>query len=79
MTGPVPLHAADTDVLVVINRSEDLTVYEAKFELWAKGSRLLASIENLRASRSEVDVRVERRLRFEYAKLPAKHHVPAGI
>ncbi|KAG6612738.1 uncharacterized protein IUM83_03135 [Phytophthora cinnamomi] len=69
----------DTDVLVVINRIEDPTEYEAKFELWAEGSRLLSSMENRRASLSEVDVRVEGRLRFEYAKLPAKRHVPAGI
>ncbi|KAG6602839.1 uncharacterized protein IUM83_06923 [Phytophthora cinnamomi] len=64
---------------VVLNPSEDPTVYEAQFELWAEGSRHLPSMEALRASFSEVDVRVERRLRFEYTELRAKRHLSAGF
>ncbi|KAG6584764.1 uncharacterized protein IUM83_19868 [Phytophthora cinnamomi] len=46
---------------VVLNPSEGPTVHDAQFELWAEGSRHLPSMEALRASFSEVNVRVEHR------------------
>ncbi|KAG6622767.1 uncharacterized protein IUM83_09179 [Phytophthora cinnamomi] len=64
---------------VVLNPSEVPTVYEAQFELWAEGQPSSAVDGSSRASFSEVDVRVERQLRFEYAKHRAKRHLPAGF
>ncbi|GMF57393.1 unnamed protein product [Phytophthora fragariaefolia] len=64
---------------VVLQPREDSTEYESRFELWVEKSRRLSSMEALRASFSEVDARLERRLRFDYAKLRAKRRLPAGL
>ncbi|EGZ19050.1 hypothetical protein PHYSODRAFT_332755 [Phytophthora sojae] len=45
---------------VVLSRGEDSIEYEAQFESWAEHSRKLSSMDALRASFSEVDVRIER-------------------
>ncbi|GMF47818.1 unnamed protein product [Phytophthora fragariaefolia] len=54
---------------VVFQPGEDSTEYDSRFELWVEKSRRLSSMEALRATFSEVDARLERRLRFDYAKL----------
>ncbi|GMF62421.1 unnamed protein product [Phytophthora fragariaefolia] len=54
---------------VVLQPGEDSTEYDSRFELWVEKSRCLSSMEALRASFSEVDARLERRLRFDYATL----------
>ncbi|GMF51803.1 unnamed protein product [Phytophthora fragariaefolia] len=64
---------------VVLQPGEDSTEYDSRFELWVEKSRRLSSMEALRASFSEVDARLERRLRFDYAKLRAKQPLPAGF
>ncbi|EGZ11655.1 hypothetical protein PHYSODRAFT_250777 [Phytophthora sojae] len=57
---------------VVLSPGEDSIEYEARFESWAEPSRKLSSMDALRASFSEVDVRIERKLRFDFAKVRAK-------
>ncbi|EGZ27921.1 hypothetical protein PHYSODRAFT_394115, partial [Phytophthora sojae] len=57
---------------VVLSPGEDSIEYEAQFESWAEHSRKLSSMDALRASFSEVDVRIERELRFDFAKVRAK-------
>ncbi|GMF53519.1 unnamed protein product [Phytophthora fragariaefolia] len=64
---------------VVLEPGEDYTENDARFELWVEKSRRLSSMDALRASFSEVDARLERRLRFDYAKLRAKRRLPAGF
>ncbi|GMF39392.1 unnamed protein product [Phytophthora fragariaefolia] len=64
---------------VVLQPGEDSTEYDSRFELWVEQSRRLSSMEALRASFSEVDARLERRLRFDYAMLRAKRRLPAGF
>ncbi|EGZ25125.1 hypothetical protein PHYSODRAFT_363726, partial [Phytophthora sojae] len=44
-------------------RTYPVIEYEAQFESWAEHSRKLSSMDALRASFSEVDVRIERKLR----------------
>ncbi|KAJ8524231.1 hypothetical protein ON010_g16887 [Phytophthora cinnamomi] len=75
--GPAPVRTADEDVPRDDQPERDPTVYEAQFELWAGESRHL--MEALRASFSEVIVRVERRFRFEYAKLRACCWLPISL
>ncbi|EGZ07116.1 hypothetical protein PHYSODRAFT_368201, partial [Phytophthora sojae] len=57
---------------VVLSPGEDSIEYEAQFESWAEHSRKLSSMDALRASFSEVDVRIERKLCFDFAKVRAK-------
>ncbi|GMF55674.1 unnamed protein product [Phytophthora fragariaefolia] len=64
---------------VVLQPGEDSTEYDSRFELWEEKSRRLSSMEALRASFSEVDARLERLVRFDYAKLRAKRRLPAGF
>ncbi|GMF54597.1 unnamed protein product [Phytophthora fragariaefolia] len=64
---------------VVLQPGEDSTEYDSRFELWVEKSRRLSSMEALRASFSEVDARLERRLRFDYTKLRAKRRLPEGF
>ncbi|EGZ24337.1 hypothetical protein PHYSODRAFT_393444, partial [Phytophthora sojae] len=52
-------------------------IYDAQFESWAEHSRKLSSMEALRVSFSEVDVRIERKLRVDFAKVRAKRSVVA--
>ncbi|EGZ27786.1 hypothetical protein PHYSODRAFT_321520 [Phytophthora sojae] len=62
---------------VVLSPGEDSIEYEAQFESWAEHSRKLSSMDALRASFSEVDVRIERELRFDFAKVRAKRSLSA--
>ncbi|EGZ12528.1 hypothetical protein PHYSODRAFT_336951 [Phytophthora sojae] len=62
---------------VVLSPGEDSIEYEAQFESWAKHSRKLSSMDALRASFNEVDVRIERKLRFDFAKVRAKRSLSA--
>ncbi|GMF45640.1 unnamed protein product [Phytophthora fragariaefolia] len=64
---------------VVLQPAEDSTEYDSRFELWVEKARRLSSMEDLRASCSEVDARLERRLRFDYAKLRVKRRLPSGF
>ncbi|GMF47765.1 unnamed protein product [Phytophthora fragariaefolia] len=64
---------------VALQPGEDSTEYAPRFELWVEKSRRLSSMEALRASLSEVDARLERRPRFDYAKLRSKRRLPAGF
>ncbi|GMF57211.1 unnamed protein product [Phytophthora fragariaefolia] len=64
---------------VILQPEDDSTEYDSRFELSVEKSRRLSSMEALRASFSEVDARLERRLRFDYAKLRAKRRLPAGF
>ncbi|EGZ30358.1 hypothetical protein PHYSODRAFT_468157 [Phytophthora sojae] len=62
---------------VALSPEEDSIEYEAQFESWAEHSRKLSSMDALRASFSEVEVRVERKLRFDFAKVRAKRSLSA--
>ncbi|EGZ25651.1 hypothetical protein PHYSODRAFT_257816 [Phytophthora sojae] len=62
---------------VVLSPGEDSIEYEAQFESWAEHSRKLSSMDALRASFNEVDVRIERKLRFDFAKVRAKRSLSA--
>ncbi|EGZ19808.1 hypothetical protein PHYSODRAFT_496191 [Phytophthora sojae] len=62
---------------VVLSPGKDSFEYEAQFESWAEHSRKLGSMDALRASFSEVDVRIERKLRFDFAKVRAKRSLSA--
>ncbi|EGZ13122.1 hypothetical protein PHYSODRAFT_510933 [Phytophthora sojae] len=61
----------------VLSPGEDSIEYEAQFESWAEHSRKISSMNALRASFSEVDVRIERKLRFDFAKVRAKRSLSA--
>ncbi|KAG3094428.1 hypothetical protein PC121_g3048 [Phytophthora cactorum] len=71
---PVP---ATRTVPVVVRPGEATTAYEAQFQNWVERARRLPSYEALRASFSETDIRRERRLRLDFAKLKARH--PAAL
>ncbi|GMF15654.1 unnamed protein product [Phytophthora fragariaefolia] len=64
---------------VALQPGGDSTEYDSRFELWVEKSRRLSSMEALRASFSDVDACLERRLRFDYAKLRAKRRLLAGF
>jgi hypothetical protein len=49
------------------------------FRNWVERARQLPSLDALRASFSEVDVRLERRLLFEYAKVKTKRQAPSSL
>ncbi|KAG3060671.1 hypothetical protein PI124_g22878 [Phytophthora idaei] len=70
---PVP---AMQTVPVVIRPGEATTAYEAQFQNWVERARRLPSYEALRASLSETDIRLERRLRLDFAKLKARRQLP---
>ncbi|EGZ23860.1 hypothetical protein PHYSODRAFT_325036 [Phytophthora sojae] len=62
---------------VVLGPGEDSIKYDVLFEFWAEHSRKLSSMEALRASFSEVDVRIECKLRFDFVKVRAKRSLAA--
>ncbi|KAG2763031.1 hypothetical protein PC129_g17988 [Phytophthora cactorum] len=70
---PVP---AMRTVPVVIRPGEATTAYEAQFQNWVERARRLASYEALRTSFSETDIRLERCLRLDFAKLKARRQLP---
>ncbi|KAG2890239.1 hypothetical protein PC117_g24511 [Phytophthora cactorum] len=70
---PVP---AMRTVPVIIRPGEATTAYEAQFQNWVERARRLPSYEALRASFSETDIRLERRLRLDFAKLKAWRQLP---
>ncbi|KAG4042277.1 hypothetical protein PC123_g22223 [Phytophthora cactorum] len=70
---PVP---AMQTVPVVIRPGEATTAYEAQFQNWVERARRLPSYEALRAIFSETDIRLERRLRLDFAKLKARRQLP---
>ncbi|KAG3067422.1 hypothetical protein PI125_g23648 [Phytophthora idaei] len=70
---PVP---AMRTVPVVVRPGEATTAYEAQFQNWVERARRLPSYEALRASFSETDIRLERRLRLDFAKLKARRQLP---
>ncbi|KAG3170929.1 hypothetical protein PI124_g11587 [Phytophthora idaei] len=70
---PVP---ATRTVPVVVRPGEATTAYEAQFQNWVERARRLPSYEALRASFSETDIRLERRLRLDFAKLKARRQLP---
>lgn len=57
---------------VVLAQGELLHEDDAQFENWVHRARHLSSLEALRASFGEADVRLERRLRFDFAKVKTK-------
>ncbi|EGZ05120.1 hypothetical protein PHYSODRAFT_534699, partial [Phytophthora sojae] len=61
----------------VLSPGEDSIEYEAQFESWTEHTRKLSSMDALRASSSEVDVRIERKLRFDFAKVRVKRSLSA--
>ncbi|EGZ29092.1 hypothetical protein PHYSODRAFT_468991 [Phytophthora sojae] len=62
---------------VVLSPGDESIEYEAQFESWAEHNRKLSSMDALRASFSDVDVRIERKLRFDFAKVRAKRSLSA--
>ncbi|KAG3067412.1 hypothetical protein PC121_g10554 [Phytophthora cactorum] len=70
---PIP---AMRTVPVVVRPGEATTAYEAQFQNWVERARRLPSYEALRASFSETDIRLERRLRLDFAKLKARRQLP---
>ncbi|ETO63955.1 hypothetical protein F444_18416 [Phytophthora nicotianae P1976] len=63
-------------VHVVLAEGETTGALEAQFQKWVELARRLHSYDALRASFSETDIRLERRLRFDFAKSQAKR--PTG-
>ncbi|ETP20382.1 hypothetical protein F441_05880 [Phytophthora nicotianae CJ01A1] len=63
-------------VHVVLAEGETTGALEAQFQNWVELARRLHSYDALRASFSETDIRLERRLRFDFAKSQAKR--PTG-
>ncbi|ETP48308.1 hypothetical protein F442_05924, partial [Phytophthora nicotianae P10297] len=59
-------------VPVVLAEGETTGAYEAQFQNWMGLARRLRSDDALRASFSETDIRLERRLRFDFAKRQTK-------
>ncbi|KAG1708247.1 hypothetical protein DVH05_024930 [Phytophthora capsici] len=51
---------------------ETTVAYEVQFQNWVELSRRLHSCDALKASFSEIDIRLERRFRFDFAKSQAK-------
>ncbi|KAG3116301.1 hypothetical protein PI125_g4739 [Phytophthora idaei] len=61
---------------VVIRPGEATTAYETQFQNWVERARRLPSYEALRASFSETDIRPERRLHLDFAKLKTRRQLP---
>ncbi|ETM30796.1 hypothetical protein L914_21530 [Phytophthora nicotianae] len=57
---------------VALNPGESQNAYEAQFQNWVE----LPSYNALRASFSETDIRLERRLRLDFAKSKARRQLP---
>ena len=57
---------------VVFNPGESKADDDSTFTRWAHRARRLPSMNALRSSVSKADVRLERKLRYEFAKLKAK-------
>ncbi|ETO72999.1 hypothetical protein F444_11023 [Phytophthora nicotianae P1976] len=53
---------------VVLNPGESQNAYEAQFQNWVELARRLPSYNALRASFSETDICLKRRLRLDFAK-----------
>ncbi|KAG3154627.1 hypothetical protein C6341_g15636 [Phytophthora cactorum] len=70
---PVP---AVRTVPVVVRPGEATTAYEAQFRNWVERVRRLPSYEAFRASFSETDICLGRRLRLDFAKLKARRQLP---
>ncbi|KAG2999556.1 hypothetical protein PC121_g23104 [Phytophthora cactorum] len=60
----------------VVRPGEVTSAYEAQFQNWVERARRLPSYEVLRASFSETDIRLKRRLRLDFAKLKARRQLP---
>jgi len=63
---------------VVLLPGETAQEDDVLFRNWVERARQLPSLDALRASFSEVDVRLERRLLFEYAKVKTKRQAPSS-
>jgi hypothetical protein len=63
---------------VVLLAGETAQEDDVLFRNWVERARQLPSLDALRASFSEVDVRLERRLLFEYAKVKTKRVAPSS-
>ena len=57
---------------ILLAPGEDEGEDNIEFIRWVHRARRLSSMMALRASENAVDIRLERKLRFEYAKLKAK-------
>ncbi|KAG4233197.1 hypothetical protein PC116_g18589 [Phytophthora cactorum] len=73
---PVP---AMRTVPVVIRPGEVTTAYEAQFQNCVERTQRLPSYEALRVSFSEIDIRLERRQRLDFAKLKARRQLPGPV
>ncbi|ETI44331.1 hypothetical protein F443_10966 [Phytophthora nicotianae P1569] len=60
---------------VVLNPGESQSAYEAQFQNWVELARRLPSYNALRASFSETDICLERRLRLVFAKSKARRQL----
>ncbi|ETP00172.1 hypothetical protein F441_22409 [Phytophthora nicotianae CJ01A1] len=61
---------------VVLNPGESENAYEAQFQNWVERARGLPSYKSLRASFSEIDIRLERCLSLDFAKSKARRQLP---
>ncbi|ETI30539.1 hypothetical protein F443_22339 [Phytophthora nicotianae P1569] len=61
---------------VVLNPGESENAYEARFQNWVERARGLPSYKSLRASCSEIDIRLERCLSLDFAKSKARRQLP---
>ena len=64
--------AAINGISILIAQGENDCDDNKKFIRWVHRARRLSSMMALRASANAADVRLERKLRFKYAKLKAK-------
>ena len=60
------------EIPIILFPNETLWENEHAFEKWVHRVRRLHNIDRLRASKDLGDVRLERKLRFDFAKLKAK-------
>ena len=60
------------EVPIVLHPGEDIEEDDRMFIRWAHRARRLSSMDALRASAAVVNVRLERKLRFDFAKLKAR-------
>ena len=60
------------EVPIVLHPGEDIEEDDRMFIRWAHRARRLSSMNALRASAAVVNVRLERKLRFDFAKLKAR-------
>ncbi|RLN97971.1 hypothetical protein BBJ28_00025255, partial [Nothophytophthora sp. Chile5] len=63
---------------IVRGPQETEAQYEALFQRWCEEVRHLPSLSTLQDSWSKDDVLIERRLRFDFAKLKARRQLPPG-